>query len=46
MHIQPTFRANAAFPHGALAGSDLLSAMQPAAVTLFPAGNYACLIRA
>jgi CRP/FNR family transcriptional regulator, nitrogen fixation regulation protein len=37
MHIQPTFRANAAFPHGALAGSDLLSAMQPAAVTLFPA---------
>ena len=37
MHIQPTFRANTVFPHGALAGSDLLSAMQPAAVTMFPA---------
>lgn len=37
MHIQPTFRANAVFPQGALAGSDLLAAMQPAAVTLFPA---------
>ena len=37
MHIQPTFRANAVFPQGALAGSDLLTAMQPAAVTLFPA---------
>lgn len=37
MHIQPNFRANTAFPHGALAGSELLSAMQPAAVTLFPA---------
>jgi CRP/FNR family nitrogen fixation transcriptional regulator len=36
MHIQPTFRANSVFPQGALAGSDLVSAMQPAAVTLFP----------
>ena len=37
MHIQPTFRASAAFPPAALAGADLLSAMQPAAVTLFDA---------
>lgn len=37
MHIQSTFRATNALPQGALAGSELLTAMQPAAMTFFPA---------
>lgn len=37
MHIQPNFRATTAFLQGSVAGSDLLSAMQPAPVTFFPA---------